>query len=134
MNGGDVAAVFNTCQANCILLTSLIFFVPAFFCRLRKDCKRDDAPQAYMPLIRMSNSLTSRFHNSDTDSNFYLRLSSGEYYFLLLNIAITIFSWLFMSYGHIFATRKAKKHHPMSISKLLTLVVQCMQWLIAFFI
>ena len=129
--GGDVAAVFNTCQANCILLTSLIFFVPAFLVRIRKDCKQDDAPQAYMPLIRMSNSLTSQFHNTDTDGNFYLRLPSGEYYFLLLTMAITIFSWLFMSYGHLFDTRKAKKQHHVTISKLLTLILQCVQWLIA---
>ena len=84
-NENDIVAILNTCQSNCILLLSLLFFFPAIFIKVRKAFKRDDMPLAYMPLIRMSNSLTSRFHNTGDSSSFYgKRLRSSEYYLLLL--------------------------------------------------
>jgi hypothetical protein len=128
----DIVAIFNTCQSNCVLLLSLLFFVPAFLIKLRKACKSDDAPLAYMPLLRMSNSLTSRFHNTG-DSSFFgsRRLRSSEYYLLLLINSITCISWIFMSYGHIFGNHKVMKNNPMSISKFTVLLSQVIQWMVA---
>ncbi len=132
-NESDIVAIFNTCQSNCILLLSLLFFFPAIFIKVRKAFKRDDMPLAYMPLIRMSNSLTSRFHNTGDSSSFYgKRLRSSEYYLLLLINSIILLSWIFMSYGHIFSyTHKVMKNNPMSISKFTVLVSQVVQWLTA---